>query len=642
MEFSPLCCNESEDDDYIDIEKLTPPKKSDSLNLQVKSKGGGSNIATHPELRDLYENLQELQIILWELLMKILKQKIIIETEVEDFHDDFDDEINNEVFSNVEIEKFKKIYNNEPIEESEINELKAENEKLKEKKEQAKNYIINIFKKSCCNKNCLEEIDQEVAILWFQNYINLTKDQQNMFLLRIISTSTSEYLTMAYVFDGVAICSSAFFKLYDLSKNRLIGLKNHYKDNDIVPKVHLSKGKKTHPELRDLYENLQELQNNFMGASYEDIESENIIETAVEDFHDDFDDEINNEVFSNVEIEKFKKIYNNEPIEESEINELKAENEKLKEKKEQAKNYIINIFKKSCCNKNCLEEIDQEVAILWFQNYINLTKDQQNMFLLRIISTSTSEYLTMAYVFDGVAICSSAFFKLYDLSKNRLIGLKNHYKDNDIVPKVHLSKGKKVSHNKFSFETILKVLTFLKNYANLNGLPSPESGPKATEIEITTEPNQTININKRKKGKNTNYNNMLQKSIHNNKSKNKRLKHFNEKETHEEKINSSEDETRMNLTTHKGRTGEDPFWGTSNPNSKNQLSNISKNSNNQLISKIYQDNQENQTDTNKNSEDTNIDNTISSEITDDLMSDNETIEDNTSSMDTNQEKQIKI
>ncbi|CAJ0902608.1 11537_t:CDS:2 [Entrophospora sp. SA101] len=35
----------SEDDDYIDIEKLTPPKKSDSLNLQVKSKGGGSNIA---------------------------------------------------------------------------------------------------------------------------------------------------------------------------------------------------------------------------------------------------------------------------------------------------------------------------------------------------------------------------------------------------------------------------------------------------------------------------------------------------------------------------------------------------------------------------------------------------------------------
>jgi hypothetical protein len=167
-----------------------------------------------------------------------------------------------------------------------------------------------------------------------------------------------------------------------------------------------------------------------------------------------------------------------------------------------------------------------------------------------------------------------------------------------------------------------------------------ESGPKATKSEITTQPNQTININKRKKGKNANYNNMLQKSIHKNKSKNKRLKHFNEKETLEEKINSNENETRMNLTTHEGNTGED-LLGTSNPNPKNQLNQLSdnsKNSNDQSTSKIYQDNQENQTDTNKNSEDTNTDNTISSEINDDLMSDNETIEDDTSSMDTNQEE----
>jgi hypothetical protein len=35
-----------------------------------------------------------------------------------------------------------------------------------------------------------------------------------------------------------------------------------------------------------------------------------------------------------------------------------------------------------------------------------------------------------------------------------------------------LNKGRNVSH-KLSFETVLKVLTFLKSYANLNGLPSP-------------------------------------------------------------------------------------------------------------------------------------------------------------------------
>ncbi|CAJ0855443.1 17162_t:CDS:2, partial [Entrophospora sp. SA101] len=210
----------------------------------------------------------------------------------------------------------------------------------------------------------------------------------------------------------------------------------------------------THPELIDLHENLQEFQNDFMETSSEDIETENIIETnVIEDFDDDFDDEINNEVFSEIEIKKFEKIYNNEPIEESEISELEAEKEKLNRKNEEAKNYIINILKKKCY--------------------------QQNMFLLGIISTSTrnsitstSDYMTMAFVFDGIAICNNAFLKLYNLSYDRLTALKNHYKNNDIVPKVHLNKGRNVSH-KLSFETVLKVLTFLKSYANLNGLPSP-------------------------------------------------------------------------------------------------------------------------------------------------------------------------
>ncbi|CAH1769567.1 3179_t:CDS:2, partial [Entrophospora sp. SA101] len=91
----------------------------------------------------------------------------------------------------------------------------------------------------------------------------------------------------------------------------------------------------------------------------------------------------------------------------------------------------------------------------------------------------------------------------------------------------------------------------------------------------------------------------------------------------------------MNFTIHEGITGEDLFWDMPNPNPKNQLSNNSKNPNDQSTSKIYQDNQ---TDTNKNPEDTNIDNITSSEITDDLMSDNETIEYDTSSIDTNQEE----
>ncbi|CAJ0847831.1 13595_t:CDS:2, partial [Entrophospora sp. SA101] len=58
---------------------------------------------------------------------------------------------------------------------------------------------------------------------------------------------------------------------------------------------------------------------------------------------------------------------------------------------------------------------------------------------------------------------------------------------------VHLNKGRNVSH-KLSFETVLKVLTFLKSYANLNGLPSPgrhfERATKAI-IYLPTRDNYT-------------------------------------------------------------------------------------------------------------------------------------------------------
>ena len=60
----------------------------------------------------------------------------------------------------------KKFYNNEPIEESEISGLEAEKEKLNRKNEEAKNYITNILKENCCNKKCLEKINQEVAIFY--------------------------------------------------------------------------------------------------------------------------------------------------------------------------------------------------------------------------------------------------------------------------------------------------------------------------------------------------------------------------------------------------------------------------------------------------------------------------------------------
>ncbi len=42
-----------------------------------------------------------------------------------------------------------------------------------------------------------------------------------------------------------------------------------------------------------------------------------------------------------------------------------------------------------------------------------------------------------------------------------------------IIPRIHKATGK-ISNFAISFETILEILTFIINYANIHGLPSPD------------------------------------------------------------------------------------------------------------------------------------------------------------------------
>lgn len=235
----------------------------------------------------------------------------------------------------------------------------------------------------------------------------------------------------------------------------------------------------THPELLELNKEFQELQNSFISPL--DIQAEDIVdidETDESEVSDDELDNTNGNIFSDLEIQKFRNIYCKNLVE-IDSDELVTTQEKINQKNEESKVYILNILKTKCCNKDCLTNIDQESAILRYKNYNNLNKNEQNIFLLGVVSASIrnpmntiNNYMTLKYIYDGVKICANAFLKLYNLSENRLKNLKKHYKNNDIIPVTHLNKGKKPP-NAISFDNILKILTFIKNFASLHGLPSP-------------------------------------------------------------------------------------------------------------------------------------------------------------------------
>ena len=80
---------------------------------------------------------------------------------------------------------------------------------------------------------------------------------------------------------------------------------------------------------------------------------------------------------------------------------------------------------------------------------------------------------TLKYIFEEIKICESAFLKIHLLGIKRWKNIRNHYQANGIKLIIHENKRRR-SHNALSFETILYVITFIVNYANIHGLPSPD------------------------------------------------------------------------------------------------------------------------------------------------------------------------
>ncbi|KAF0535459.1 chaperonin: PROVISIONAL [Gigaspora margarita] len=114
-------------------------------------------------------------------------------------------------------------------------------------------------------------------------------------------------------------------------------------------------------------------------------------------------------------------------------------------------------FEKGCCGKNCLQiQVEYSIALTRYLNFKNLSKSFQDMYLLgiiaatkqpEIIKNSKKSKLTTEYTFEGKSICLNTFKIIYGLVSNRAI----------------------------SFEIVMKVITFIGNFAKQNGLPSLEA-----------------------------------------------------------------------------------------------------------------------------------------------------------------------
>ncbi|KAF0333403.1 chaperonin: PROVISIONAL [Gigaspora margarita] len=89
-----------------------------------------------------------------------------------------------------------------------------------------------------------------------------------------------------------------------------------------------------------------------------------------------------------------------------------------------------------------------------------------------IIKNSKKSKLTTEYNFEGKSIYLNAFKIIYGLGDTQWKNLRDHFGEHDINLHIN-SKTGKVGNQAISFEIIMKVISFIGNFAKQNGLPSP-------------------------------------------------------------------------------------------------------------------------------------------------------------------------
>ncbi|PKK56713.1 hypothetical protein RhiirC2_799441 [Rhizophagus irregularis] len=193
--------------------------------------------------------------------------------------------------------------------------------------------------------------------------------------------------------------------------------------------------------------------------------------------------ELNESILNDEQISKFKKIYLKNKIEDIDEHEELAQKLKTELNKNDIEAQTKKLQTINCCSKMCLQNlIFQDNALITYQKFQNLNNNQKDMFLFGIITaTARNETTTKGqkrfklsseYIFEGIKICNLAFLIIYGIGEKYWRNIRNHFMQHGISPRIHKAIGK-VSNFALSFEKVLEVISFITNYGNIYGLPSP-------------------------------------------------------------------------------------------------------------------------------------------------------------------------
>jgi hypothetical protein len=250
----------------------------------------------------------------------------------------------------------------------------------------------------------------------------------------------------------------------------------------------------THSELTSLREQMEEFQIIYQSNETAIIpftsDESPLIDVLIEpiSIEPSLNDEsnLNEPILNDEQINKFKKIYTKNKDSDTDKDDQDNFTQKLKNQlsKKDDEAQIKKLQTTVCCaRKECLQNlVHHGNALITYQKFQNLNKNQRDMFLLGVISVTTRSEITTTgqkrcklaseYVYEGINICNVAFLTIYGFGEAYWNNIRTHFVQEGINPRIHKAIGR-ISNSALSFEKVLEIISFITNYANIHGLPSP-------------------------------------------------------------------------------------------------------------------------------------------------------------------------
>ncbi len=163
----------------------------------------------------------------------------------------------------------------------------------------------------------------------------------------------------------------------------------------------------------------------------------------------------------------------------------------------------VHMFLSSSCQctlgpngRACSNMLTEANAFEMRSQCFELTSDQLDMLILGRLDGQTKDTAAsrkrcrcQCFV-KGHQVCRKTFLFLHGISKKRLSSLKSHLRSNGLTPRVHGNK-KRTPHNRTTLASLQQVVTFIKNYAEQEGLSLPGRVPGYKNLKVTLLPTST-------------------------------------------------------------------------------------------------------------------------------------------------------